>query len=286
MSTTKHVAAVAVVLTTMFGTAIPAFADTMNATTESNVTTTNGTSGNDVGNTTNGTGSTSPVAYPAIYLAFVTQVTQSISIALASNDTDKAKLLVQFGIDNINKANELIAEGNTDAATTLLTSALSQQDLAVDAGSQSGDTTATEVKGAVAGNLEALAHALQHVSNPRAQAALRKNIEKGLEHLQKKIGKIAVVQTSSSDGQSGSDGTTTGSTPTTSTGSDTTGNTTDTTNGTPAGSVNVTVGSNTTVDPGSVPTVPSNHGQGNGNGHGSGSGQGQGNGNGQGHGHH
>lgn len=188
----KNLIAVAVALTTMAGAATTALADTTNTTSSGNVTVTvsGNTTGNVAGNTTNATGGTTQSSFPASYLYFVTQITQSISIALADNNVDKAKLLVQYGIDNIQQANQLIKEGNVDAANALLTNALSYQNSAVDTSQQAGSTTATEIKGEVAGNIVALATALQQVQNPTAQAQLEKNILKDLQHLQKRIGKI------------------------------------------------------------------------------------------------
>lgn len=201
MKPLKGIATVGIALCTLSGLTSVAWAETSNTT--SNTTTQNGTpTNNTVTESVYGSDNTNVnSALPDSYLYFVQQVTQAISVSLASTDVQKAQLLAQYGELEIEQANQLLQSGQADAANTLLQTALTDQTLAVDTAntaSQSGSASASDVSsitGMVSGNLTGLSTALQNVSNPKAQAALEKNVAKAFAHLQMRLAHIGKEST-------------------------------------------------------------------------------------------
>ncbi len=191
----------AIVLGTMFGTAAPAFAassSTTNTTPTTNSTDTSTT--NSVYSSNTATASTTdPTSIsPDSCLYFVTQVTEAINVALALNDLQKAQLLAQYGEAQVAKANALLQSGPADVTNQLLTQAAADQTLAAVADTsafqdgQASPAAVSATKESITANVTALANALQHVGNAKAQASLEKNIEKAFARMQKHLKKEAV----------------------------------------------------------------------------------------------
>ncbi len=215
MKSFKGIVTAAVVLGTIAGMTGSAFADN-STTANTSVTSSTTNSTNEIAGST--TLNPTPVS-PDSYLYFVTQVTQAIHVALASSDVQKAQLLAQYGQQQIAQANALLQSGQTDSAKQLLAQAVTNQLLAVDTSNtvtQSGQASTGDVagiKGEVSGNISALAQALQNVNNPKAKAALEKNIEKAFKHLEKRLQNIGKESTAdNADAIDNSDASATGDT--------------------------------------------------------------------------
>lgn len=175
-----------------------------------------------------------PGLIPGDFFYFVEAIAEKIQLALTFNDTAKAELISQFANERIAEANALFEKGDTDGAIDLLNKALESQELALnyvteeeksDDMAPEGDAAPEETEGernigedAVAvpdndstedntvndirdelqtqfsQNITALLLALEKVENPKAKAALAKNVEKAYAKMERKLGKMKEIE--------------------------------------------------------------------------------------------
>lgn len=175
------------------------------------------------GTTTEVTQEAAAALVPGDFFYFVKSFLENIRLAVTLDEYKEAELLSEFATERIAEANALIAEGKTEEAAKLLQEAISTQETAsevlnqteeesteatqettqepaeetsattedtvqVDEPAEDEDVTAVESK--LGNNIDALLAAVQKIDNPRAQAALMKNIEKSFAKLSKKIQKL------------------------------------------------------------------------------------------------
>lgn len=168
-----------------------------------------------------------PSLVPGDFFYFVKLMIEKVRLAATFDDYKEARLLAEFTAERIAEANALLAEGKTEEATDLLKEAIASQEKAAEnlADSDEGtseeavateDTTKTDeatenteiveetdeaeeivveeqedvVEVKLANNIDALTAALVKVKNPKAQAALMKNIQKSFAKLDKKLAKL------------------------------------------------------------------------------------------------
>lgn len=171
-----------------------------------------------------------PGLLPGDFFYFAKTLTEKIQLALTFDDVEKAKLLSQFANERIAEANALMEAGDTEGAIALLNQALESQELALDYTeevlpddqiSQADDNIPIEVEpgdgsssvddreagldeGAkevredietqFSKNLAALLMAMEKVENPKAKAALAKNVEKAYVRMEKRLGKMQQIE--------------------------------------------------------------------------------------------
>jgi hypothetical protein len=150
-----------------------------------------------------------PALVPGDFFYFVKIMMEKIRLAVSFDDYKEAQLLADFAAERIAEANVLLANGETEEAESLLKEAITTQEesaenLAVSEEVASEVTDAEEVvaedvvveeredrvEAKLANNIDALSMALTHVKNPKAQEALRKNIQKSFAKLDKKLAKL------------------------------------------------------------------------------------------------
>ncbi|MGM0873239.1 MAG: DUF5667 domain-containing protein [Bacillota bacterium] len=156
----------------------------------------------------------SPSLVPGDFFYFVKLMTEKIRLTITLDDYKEAKLLANFAAERIAEANKLLTEGKQEEAQALLEKAIEQQTLASDQleestleessedentneasveNTQEQSTNSEEedeVEEKLGQNIDALLVALDKVENPKAQAALSKNIEKSFAKLDKKIQRL------------------------------------------------------------------------------------------------
>lgn len=172
-----------------------------------------------------------PSLIPGDFFYFVKTLSEKVQLALTFDDVEKAKLLSAFANERIAEANALLAAGDTEGAIELLNTALENQELSLDysdevlpedttaEGEQATEGTtpeeplsiedeanlaeepeesATEVQEELetqfSKNLTALLLALEKVENPKAKAALTKNVEKAYARMESKLGKMQEIE--------------------------------------------------------------------------------------------
>ncbi|MBP2243077.1 hypothetical protein J2Z40_003665 [Cytobacillus eiseniae] len=168
-----------------------------------------------------------PALVPGDFFYFVKIMMEKVRLAVTFDDYKEARLLAHFAAERIAEANSLLAEGKADEATALIEEAINIQKKATDSLGESeeiaddetevieeatDETAVTEDQAAeevpaeptegediaakdevevkLAHNIDALAAALSHVKNPKAQLALKKNIQKSFAKLDKKLAKL------------------------------------------------------------------------------------------------
>jgi hypothetical protein len=174
--------------------------------------------------------SDTPSLVPGDFFYFVKIMIEKVRLAVTLNDHKEAQLLAQFTSERIDEANALLLEGKTEEATELLQKAIEIQEeaeeltdgvtvttgdgtevtvklkdldgqdepvtteedtqLEDDVQEKDDDEEITELRGKLANNIDALLLALSKVENPKAQAALMKNIQKSFAKLDSKIAKL------------------------------------------------------------------------------------------------
>lgn len=174
-----------------------------------------------------------PGLVPDDFFYFVEVVAEKVQLALTFGDTAKAELISQFANERIAEANAMFEAGDTDGAIELLNRALESQELALDyvTEEEEADSTSPEEDlspeetegetapvedGDVAGeeekegnstsevreelqsqfsqNITALLLAMEKVDNPKAKAALAKNVEKAYAKMEKRLGKMKEIE--------------------------------------------------------------------------------------------
>ncbi|GIO27913.1 DUF5667 domain-containing protein [Ornithinibacillus bavariensis] len=166
---------------------------------------------------------------PGDFFYFVEVMQEKIQLALTMDEYKKSELLAKYASERIAEANELIKEEKYDEAGELLKLALDSQGKAEEEISGNKEETSTEdtesaveesniekeeehstedkvgeetsdqdtsidsekIKVKLANNIDALSIVLAKIENPKAQAAIMKNIEKSFAKLAKKIEKRA-----------------------------------------------------------------------------------------------
>ncbi|WP_025028540.1 DUF5667 domain-containing protein [Caldalkalibacillus mannanilyticus] len=167
-----------------------------------------------------------PSLIPGDFFYFVKVMFEKIQVAISSNDYEKAKLLAHFAQERIAEANALIQAGETELAEQTLQEAIAHQERSLQLTEQPADTEqettdesdlkkelapleeaqngevneeilteeenqqmVDEVRVHLSNNIIALTKVLEKLENPKAQAAIMKNIEKSFAKLEKKIEK-------------------------------------------------------------------------------------------------
>lgn len=150
---------------------------------------------------------------PGDFFYFIELIQEKIRLSLTINDYDKSQLLAEFAAERIAEANSLIQQEKYEEAGELLRTALEFQEkaegtLEVDTDGVTSEEAGTEevvaeveeedsneevaqVKVKLANNITALSAVLAKIDNPKAQAAIMKNIEKSFAKLANKIEKRA-----------------------------------------------------------------------------------------------
>ncbi|NSL51974.1 DUF5667 domain-containing protein [Calidifontibacillus erzurumensis] len=163
------------------------------------------------------------VVLPGDLFYFAKILTEKIKLALANEDLEKAKLLVQFTQDRLHEAELLFKNGDEKLAYETLKKAVELQNKALDYSgqSESGNTVdqsldkkehgakkedlskktklknsaeieaaKKELEEAFSNNVHGLLNAMQHVKNPKALKELTKNLEKQAKQYEKNYGKL------------------------------------------------------------------------------------------------
>jgi len=130
---------------------------------------------------------------------FVKTMVEDMKMALATNDLEKAKLLSEQAAERITEASVLIEKGKGDLTQDTLEKAAEDLEKADKlSGEEKAETEkpageeekeAAKVKVHIGNNIEALAKVLDQVKNPKAKAAITKNIEKSFSKIVAKIEK-------------------------------------------------------------------------------------------------
>lgn len=123
------------------------------------------------------------------FFYFVKTTAEDIRLAMETNDLDKAKLLAEMAAERIAEAKVLIEEGEEEYTTNTLKKAVEQINQA-DGLSQEvegSQSEKAEVQVKLGQQVEALARVLDKVKNPKAQAAIAKNLEKSFTKFAEKI---------------------------------------------------------------------------------------------------
>lgn len=112
---------------------------------------------------------------PADYFYLFKTIVIKIEIALTDDEVKQAKLHAVITQERIKRAEVLITEGKTELAVETLQQAWVEQDQEIE---EASDASEEELKDHLRHNIEALTLALEKVKNPKAKAALARNIEK------------------------------------------------------------------------------------------------------------
>lgn len=169
-----------------------------------------------------------PKLLPGDFLYFFKVMFERIKLALTFDEVEKAKLLVQYANERIAEARALLAEGDEKRALQVLQEAIENQNQALEfvgeAETQAADGTKPaanqgevassqpdtsepadepadeqtdseqdeiqKIKMRISNNIAALLKVAEKVENPKAQAAILKNIEKSFLKLEKKLVKV------------------------------------------------------------------------------------------------
>ncbi|HEY0829090.1 MAG TPA: DUF5667 domain-containing protein [Bacilli bacterium] len=153
------------------------------------------------------------------FFYFIKITLENIQLLINANDLKEAQLLAKFAQERIAEANALFAEGKDDLANQTIKKAIEQQEKAVvlstelesevEATNEDTDGEASDEENANAKveleakffqNIESLAKVMEKVENPKAKAAIAKNIEKSFGKLEKKLGKLVKEQNETEDG--------------------------------------------------------------------------------------
>ncbi|GEO27923.1 hypothetical protein K1I37_14395 [Alicyclobacillus acidoterrestris] len=135
------------------------------------------------------------------YSIYVDKIYQKINSALQVQNVTQAQQLAQTAQQQLIQINRLINKGKTKQAEALILAdtteiaASTSSDTATSGTLTSSVTTSDDLSTHLSNNTVALASALLHVNNPRAQQALEKNIEKGFAHLQSQLQQLGQTPT-------------------------------------------------------------------------------------------
>ncbi|MDC3417383.1 DUF5667 domain-containing protein [Aquibacillus salsiterrae] len=229
---TSGLVASAFILTTNFGTVL-AEEDGENNTSEVITETNQGQVDEQLADLTAELDLEEPSLLPGDFFYFAKIMLENIRSAFTFNDYAKAKLYADFAAERIAEANALIAEGETDKAQELLKEAIQRQEEANETSSSNeGDeqaqdtalrvempdqevTTSEDVEisdeaedsddqaeveevdeldNRFANNIDSLLLVLEKIDNPKARAAIAKNIQKSFAKLDKKMEKLAALE--------------------------------------------------------------------------------------------
>jgi len=175
-----------------------------------------------------------PGLVPGDFFYFVDIIAEKVLLALTFDDTAKAERISAFANERIAEANALFEEGDTVGAIDLLNNALESQELVLDYITEEegpvettteedeatpeghlppeetdGETVPTEEEAAeenpasevrdelqtqFSQNIRALLLAMEKVENPKAKAALAKNVEKVFAKMEKRLGKMKDIE--------------------------------------------------------------------------------------------
>jgi hypothetical protein len=163
----------------------------------------------------------SPSLVPGDFFYFTKILLEKIQLALTVDDIKEARLIAEYAAERLAEAEVLFAEGDEEAALETMTSAIEYMENADDVvleptteepseeqtdviyeelevevidnddASSKEETVVEEdeIEALVSQNIIALTAALDKVKNPKAKAALQKNIDKSYTKLAKKIEK-------------------------------------------------------------------------------------------------
>lgn len=143
---------------------------------------------------TAGTGTTDeneekPSLVQGDFFYFVKTTAEDIRLAVETNDLEKAKLLAEMAAERIAEAKVLIEEDEEEYTTDTLKRAVEQINQADELSKEveGSKSEQAEVQLKLGQHAEALALVLDKVKNPKAQAAIAKNLEKSFTKLATKI---------------------------------------------------------------------------------------------------
>jgi hypothetical protein len=144
-----------------------------------------------------------PSLLPGEFFYFVKSMVEKIQLALTTDDVKEAALLAGFAQERVAEANALIELGKDDKAKKSLKASIETQQLAVDMAEEAASKEVSkeskdkdkadkviEIKAELQQNLLALSAAIERIDNPKANAALMKNVEKSFGKLEKKLLKL------------------------------------------------------------------------------------------------
>lgn len=154
-------------------------------------TATNETEATDESEQTAGTGADQekPSLVQGDFFYFVKTTAEAIRLAIEANDLEKAKLLAEMAAERIAEAKVLIEEGEEEYTTDTLKKAVEQINQADELSKEveGSKSEQAEVQLKLGQRAESLALVLDKVKNPKAQAAIAKNLEKSFTKLAIKI---------------------------------------------------------------------------------------------------
>lgn len=134
------------------------------------------------------------------FFYFIKITLENIQLLITADDIKEAQLLAKFAEERISEANALFAEGKDDLAKLTIEKAIKQQEKALalkvgleseeesiieeSAGGQSDEEeslkTKSELDAKLSQNIKSLTKVIEKVENPKAKAAITKNIKKSL----------------------------------------------------------------------------------------------------------
>lgn len=173
---------------------------------------------NELVETENGQLQESPSLVPGDFFYFSKILLEKIQLAFTIDDIKEARLIAEYAAERLAEAEVLFADGNEEAALETMTAAIEHMENADDiVDEQPADKPEADQEGVVAVELEvevisnddvaleeekeadvktilsqniiALTAAMEKVKNPKAKAALQKNIDKSYAKLSKKLEK-------------------------------------------------------------------------------------------------
>ncbi len=175
---------------------------------------------NELAETENGQLQESPSLVPGDFFYFMKILLEKIQLALTFDDIKEARLIAEYAAERLAEAEVLFAKGDEEAALETMTKAIEymenadnvvveqpteekvdEQDDLIDieldveviandaAASEEEKEAEVEIENIVSQNIVALTAALEKVKNPKAKAALQKNIDKSYAKLAKKLEK-------------------------------------------------------------------------------------------------
>jgi colicin import membrane protein len=145
-----------------------------------------------------------PALVPGDIFYFVKVMVEKIQLALEFDQVEKAKMIAAFAEERISEVKVLIDQGKHELAQEVMQEAVDSQAVALDtvaeqktadsntegeATDETADTSTEEVEGLVHQNIIALTKVLEKLDNPQAKAAIERNIQRSLAHLEKKSAK-------------------------------------------------------------------------------------------------
>ena len=155
-----------------------------------------------------------PSLVPGDFFYFTKILLEKIQLALTFDDVKEARLISQNMLPNgLQRRSGLFADGNEEAALETMTAAIEHMEnadaIVEEQHAENQDDTMLmtgaleevveddglgEVKSALSQNIIALTAAMEKVKNPKAKAALQKNIDKSYAKLAKKLEKLEEKQ--------------------------------------------------------------------------------------------